>query len=142
MYQCKIWDFWKCSKIFKTHPNRILNSGKNRYWAFYLFFKNMGNSINTILAYLKFSCHTCFFSCLWTIEKMTFCWYPKEKVPKGVWCVEKKLMIAPDSHLKSYLNLTKSLEKNRLFKVYHFLFRVKRKFLMSRKYSPGWRLHI
>ena len=75
MCPCKIWIFWRCSKIFKTHPNRILNSGKNRYWVFYLFFKNVGNSINTILIYLKFSCHTCFFACLWNMEKMDFCWY-------------------------------------------------------------------
>ena len=112
MYQCKIWDFWKCSKIFKTHPNRILNSGKNRYWAFYLFFKNLGNSINTILVYLKFSCHTCFFSCLWNMEKMDFCWYLLKKRSQKVFDVwKKKLMIASDSPLKYNLNRIKTREK-------------------------------
>ena len=125
MYPCKIWVFWKCCKIFETHLNRILNSGKDRFWAFYLFFKNLENSIKTILIYLKFSCHTCFFSCLWNMEKMNFCWYLPKKRPKKIFDVwKKKPMISSDSHLKSYLNLTKSREKNRLFKVYDFLFRV------------------
>ena len=112
MYTFKIWVFWKCSKIFKTNLNRILNSGKNRYWAFYLFFKNLGNSINTILIYLTFSCRTYFFSCLWNMERMNFCWYlPKKRSRKvfDVW--KKKLMISSDSHLKSYLNRTKTREK-------------------------------
>ena len=124
MYPCKIWDFWKCCKIFKTHPNRILNSGKDRFWAFHLFFKTVENSIDTILIHLKFSCHTYFFSCLWNMKKMNFCWYLPRKRSKKVFDVWKKTYDRPRFSPKILSQSNKKSWKNRLFKVGHFLFRV------------------